>query len=53
MPTKHKTPKQVVTSIRLPEEMHTKLAEVAAKQHRSVSGQVRLLVEELLERSAA
>lgn len=42
------TTEEIVTSIRLSRETHARLAALAASQHRSVSGQIRFILDEVL-----
>lgn len=43
---------EVVASVRLPREQHEKLHEIAKSEHRTLSGHLRLLIDEHLKEAA-
>jgi predicted DNA-binding protein len=47
--TKRNTATEIVTSIRLSPEQHDRLREIAASKHRSMAGELRMVIEAHIE----
>jgi predicted DNA-binding protein len=47
------TPNDIVASVRLPRELHKRVEEVAKQQERTWSAQVRVALQQHLEKEAA